>query len=56
MDVEVNILQQGLNKIEFEKEKKLHSQNQKERQNMRKINVTNAMKLIKKFKAFLIVE
>ena len=53
MDVEVNLLQQRFNKIELEKakEKKNHSQKQKESQNMRRINVTNAMKLIKKFKA-----
>ena len=33
MDVEVNLLQQGFNKIELEKakEKTLHSQNQEER-------------------------
>ena len=58
MDVKVNILLKRFNKIELEKakEKKFHSQKQKERQSMRRINVTNAMKLIKKFKALLIRE
>ena len=58
MDVEVNLLQQRFNKIDLEKakEKKLYSQKQEERKNMRRINVTNSMKLIKKFKAHLIRE
>ena len=58
MDVEFNLLQQRFNKIELvkAKEKKLYSQKQEKRQNMRRINVTNTMKLIKRFKAFLIRE
>ena len=56
MDVEVNLLQQRFNKIELEKVKKrsFTLRNRKKGKNMRRINVTNAMKLIKKFKAHLI--
>ena len=56
MNVEVNILQQRFNKIELEKdkEKKFCKRNSKKDKSMRRIKVTNAMKLIKKFKAHLI--
>ena len=41
MNVEVNFLQQRLNKIELKtKEKKLHSQKQEENKKMRRINAT----------------
>ena len=55
MDVEANLLQQKFNKIELENLKKLHSHKQEERKkNYVRINATNVMKLIKKFKALLI--
>ena len=58
MDVEVNFLQQRFNKIELDKVKKrsFTLKNRKKAKNMRRINITNAMKLIKKFKALLIRE
>ena len=56
MDVEVNLLQQRFNKIELEKliKKSFTLRNRKKGKNIKRINVTNAIKLIKKFKAHLI--
>ena len=59
MDVEVNLLQQRFNKIESEKKLKKRSftlKNKKKCKNMKLINITNLLKLIKKFKALLIGE
>ena len=58
MDVEVKLLQQRFNKIELEKVKKrsFMLRNRKKGKNTKRINVTNAMKLIKKFKTLLIVK
>ena len=56
MDVEVNLLQQRFNKIELEKAKKrsFTLRNNKKSKCMGRINIANAMKLIKKFKALFI--
>ena len=56
MDVEVNLLQQKFNKIELEKakDKSFTFRNKKKGKITWRINLTNSMKLIKKFKALLI--